>query len=245
MANLNQLYSNALGAFSQAAGMNSGMQGVVNRINQNPNIQGGMNPVGWTGTGIATIPQSGGSTLGSRSPKEAAKPEFIPPSIEPGSEAAIARARKDQSSHMASLLGTDEALSLAAGRDISGFGRSIYSPYNDPSMSNADWIKAMKALQAKVDAGNATPEEIQLLNKTSSEFSMPPLNPGGTTGIQQGGSSPFFPTITLNEGGTVDTTFTNWLRESGINIADLDFETYSELSKKYDELKKGIMSLGE
>ena len=73
MADLNQLYSNALSAFSQAAGlpqqsqMTSGMQGVAGRINQNPNIRGGMNPVGWTGTGIATIPQ-GGSTLGSRSP---------------------------------------------------------------------------------------------------------------------------------------------------------------------------------
>ena len=206
MANLNQLYSNALGAFSQAAGMNSGMQAVANKINQNPNIQGGMNPVGWTGTGIATIPQ-GGSTLGSRSPKEAAKPEFIPPSIEPGSEAAITRARRDQADAMGVLLGTDIAASEAAGRDISGWGQSIYSPYNDPSMSNADWIKAMKALEAKVMGGTATPEEIQLLNKTSSEFSMPPLNPGGTTGgttgIQQGGSSPFFPTITLNEGGIV------------------------------------------
>ena len=68
MEDLNQLYSKALGAFSQAAGltpqqsqMTSGMQGVAGRINQNPNIRGGMNPVGWTGTGIATIPQ-GGST---------------------------------------------------------------------------------------------------------------------------------------------------------------------------------------
>ena len=160
MANLDQLYSNALGAFSQAAGLNSGMQGVVNRINQNPNIQGGMNPVGWTGTGIATIPQSGGSTLGSRSPKEAAKPEFIPPVIEPGSEAAITRARRDQADAMGVLLGTDIAASEAAGRDISGWGQSIYSPYNDPSMSNADWIKAMKALEAKVMGGTATPEEI-------------------------------------------------------------------------------------
>ena len=185
MANLNQLYSNALGAFSQAAGMNSGMQGVANRINQNPNIQGGMNPVGWTGTGIATIPQ-GGSTLGSRSPKEAAKPEFIPPSIEPGSEAAITRARRDQADAMGVLLGTDIAASEAAGRDISGWGQSIYSPYNDPSMSNADWVKAMKALEAKVMAGNATPEEIQLLNKTSSEFSFPktvPFNEGGIVGL--------------------------------------------------------------
>ena len=185
MANLDQLYSNALGAFSQAAGMNSGMQGVANRINQNPNIQGGMNPVGWTGTGIATIPQ-GGSTLGSRSPKEAAKPEFIPPSIEPGSEAAITRARRDQADAMGVLLGTDIAASEAAGRDISGWGQSIYSPYNDPSMSNADWVKAMKALEAKVMAGNATPEEIQLLNKTSSEFSFPktvPFNEGGIVGL--------------------------------------------------------------
>ena len=88
MANLNQLYSNALGAFSQAAGMNSGMQGVANRINQNPNIQGGMNPVGWTGTGIATIPQSGGSTLGSRSPGQTqSAPAPIPPPIEMGSDA--------------------------------------------------------------------------------------------------------------------------------------------------------------
>ena len=68
MANVNLLFSKALGSFSQAAGltpqqsrMTSGMQGIANRINQNPNIQGGMNPVGWTGTGIATIPQ-GGST---------------------------------------------------------------------------------------------------------------------------------------------------------------------------------------
>ena len=186
MANLNQLYSNALGAFSQAAGMNSGMQAVANKINQNPNIQGGMNPVGWTGTGIATIPQSGGSTLGSRSPKEAAKPEFIPPSIEPGSEAAITRARRDQADAMGVLLGTDIAASEAAGRDISGWGQSIYSPYNDPSMSNADWIKAMKALEAKVMGGTATPEEIQLLNKTSSEFSFPkivPFNEGGIVGL--------------------------------------------------------------
>ncbi len=186
MANLNQLYSNALGAFSQAAGMNSGMQGVANRINQNPNIQGGMNPVGWTGTGIATIPQSGGSTLGSRSPKEAAKPEFIPPIIKPGSEAEITMARRDQADRMGSLLGTDIAASEAAGTDIGKWGQSIYSPYNDPSMSNADWIKAMKALEAKVMGGTATPEEIQLLNKTSSEFSFPkivPFNEGGIVGL--------------------------------------------------------------
>ena len=182
MANLNQLYSNALGAFSQAAGMNSGMQGVANRINQNPNIQGGMNPVGWTGTGIATIPQ-GGSTLGSRSPGQTqSAPPPIPPSMEMGSDASITMARRDQANDMGVLLGTDIAASEAAGRDISGWGKNIYSPYNDPNMSNADWVKAMKALQAKVDAGNATPEEIQLLNKTSGVWNMPSLNPGGTTG---------------------------------------------------------------
>ena len=186
MANLNQLYSNALGAFSQAAGMNSGMQGVANRINQNPNIQGGMNPVGWTGTGIATIPQ-GGSTLGSRPPKEAAKPEFIPPPIEMGSDASITMARREQANNMGVLLGTDIAASEAAGKDISGWGKSIYSPYNDPKMSNADWVKAMKALEAKVAAGNATPEEIQLLNNTSGVFNMgvnmPSFNKGGIVGL--------------------------------------------------------------
>jgi len=215
MANLNQLYSNALGAFSQAAGMNSGMQAVANKINQNPNIQGGMNPVGWTGTGIATIPQ-GGSTLGSRSPKEAAKPEFIPPSIEPGSEAEITMARRDQADRMGSLLGTDIAASEAAGTDIGKWGQNIYSPYNDPSMSNADWIKSMKALEAKVMAGTATPEEIQLLNNTSSVFAMPPLNPGGTTGGTTGttggttgttkkilGVNYFPPIVPFNEGGLV------------------------------------------
>ena len=186
MANLNQLYSNALGAFSQAAGMNSGMQGVANRINQNPNIQGGMNPVGWTGTGIATIPQ-GGSTLGSRSPGQTqSAPPPIPPSMEMGSDASITMARRDQANDMGVLLGTDIAASEAAGKDISGWGQSIYSPYNDPNMSNADWIKAMKSLEAKVMAGNATPEEIQLLNKTSSEFSFPkiiPFNEGGIVGL--------------------------------------------------------------
>jgi hypothetical protein len=53
-------------------------------------------------------------------------------------------------------------------------------------MSNADWIKAMKALEAKVMGGTATPEEIQLLNKTSSEFSFPPIvpfNEGGIVGL--------------------------------------------------------------
>ena len=186
MVDVNQLYSNALGAFSQAAGLNSGMQGIANRINQNPNIQGGMNPVGWTGTGIATIPQ-GGSTLGSRSPKEAAKPEFIPPPIEMGSDASITMARREQDERMAGLLGTDIAASEAAGTDIGKWGQSIYSPYNDPSMSNADWIKAMKALQAKVDAGNATPEEIQLLNNTAGVFNMgphmPSFNKGGIVGL--------------------------------------------------------------
>ena len=203
MANVNQLFSNALGAFSQAAGltpqqnrMTSGMQGVVNRINQNPNIQGGMNPVGWTGTGIATIPQ-GGSTLGSRSPGQGqAAPPPIPPSIEMGSDASITMARRDQADAMGSLLGTDVALSEAAGRDIGGWGRSIYSPYNDPSMSNADWIKAMKALEAKVMAGNATPEEIQLLNKTPGVWNMPPLIQGGTTGTTGGTAT----------GGTTGTT---------------------------------------
>ena len=209
MANLNQLYSNALGAFSQAAGMNSGMQGVANRINQNPNIQGGMNPVGWTGTGIATIPQ-GGSTLGSRSPGQTqSAPPPIPPSMEMGSDASITMARRDQANDMGVLLGTDIAASEAAGRDISGWGKNIYSPYNDPNMSNADWVKAMKALQAKVDAGNATPEEIQLLNKTSSEFSFPPMNPGGTTGGTTGttkkilGVNYFPPIVPFNEGGIV------------------------------------------
>ena len=186
MVDVNQLYSNALGAFSQAAGMNTGMQGVVNRINQNPNIQGGMNPVGWTGTGIATIPQ-GGSTLGSRPPKEAAKPEFIPPPIEMGSDASITMARREQANNMGVLLGTDIAASEAAGKDISGWGKSIYSPYNDPKMSNADWVKAMKALEAKVAAGNATPEEIQLLNNTSGVFNMgvnmPSFNKGGIVGL--------------------------------------------------------------
>jgi len=203
MANVNQLFSNALGAFSQAAGltpqqnrMTSGMQGVVNRINQNPNIQGGMNPVGWTGTGIATIPQ-GGSTLGSRSPGQGqAAPPPIPPSMEMGSDASITMARRDQADAMGSLLGTDVALSEAAGRDIGGWGRSIYSPYNDPSMSNADWIKAMKALEAKVMAGNATPEEIQLLNKTPGVWNMPPLIQGGTTGTTGGTAT----------GGTTGTT---------------------------------------
>ena len=186
MVDVNQLYSNALGAFSQAAGMNTGMQGVVNRINQNPNIQGGMNPVGWTGTGIATIPQ-GGSTLGSRPPKEAAKPEFIPPPIEMGSDASITMARREQDQIMAGLLGTDIAASEAAGTDISGWRKNIYSPYNDPKMSNADWVKAMKALEAKVAAGNATPEEIQLLNNTSGVFNMgvnmPSFNKGGIVGL--------------------------------------------------------------
>ena len=203
MANVNQLFSNALGAFSQAAGltpqqnrMTSGMQGVVNRINQNPNIQGGMNPVGWTGTGIATIPQ-GGSTLGSRSPGQGqAAPPPIPPSMEMGSDASITMARRDQADAMGSLLGTDVALSEAAGRDIGGWGRSIYSPYNDPSMSNADWIKAMKALEAKVMAGKATPEEIQLLNNTSGVWNMPPLIQGGTTGTTGGTAT----------GGTTGTT---------------------------------------
>ena len=193
MANVNQLFSKALGSFSQAAGltpqqsrMTSGMQGVANRINQNPNIQGGMNPVGWTGTGIATIPQ-GGSTLGSRSPKEAAKPEFIPPPIEPGSDASITMARREQDQIMAGLLGTDIAASEAAGTDISGWRKNIYSPYNDPNMSNADWVKAMKALEAKVAAGKATPEEIQLLNNTSGVFNMgvnmPSFNKGGIVGL--------------------------------------------------------------
>ena len=186
MVDVNQLYSNALGAFSQAAGMNTGMQGVVNRINQNPNIQGGMNPVGWTGTGIATIPQ-GGSTLGSRPPKEAAKPEFIPPPIEMGSDASITMARREQANNMGVLLGTDIAASEAAGTDISGWRKNIYSPYNDPKMSNADWVKAMKALEAKVAAGNATPEEIQLLNNTSGVFNMgvnmPSFNKGGIVGL--------------------------------------------------------------
>jgi len=186
MANLNQLYSNALGAFSQAAGMNSGMQAVANKINQNPNIQGGMNPVGWTGTGIATIPQ-GGSTLGSRSPGQTqSAPPPIPPSMEMGSDASITMARRDQANDMGVLLGTDIAASEAAGRDISGWGKNIYSSYNDPNMSNADWVKAMKALQAKVDAGNATPEEIQLLNKTSGVWNMPSLIQGGTTGTTGG-----------------------------------------------------------
>ena len=186
MVDVNQLYSNALGAFSQAAGMNTGMQGVVNRINQNPNIQGGMNPVGWTGTGIATIPQ-GGSTLGSRPPKEAAKPEFIPPPIEMGSDASITMARREQANNMGVLLGTDIAASEAAGTDISGWRKNIYSPYNDPKMSNADWVKAMKALEAKVAAGNATPEEIQLLNNTAGVFNMgphmPSFNKGGIVGL--------------------------------------------------------------
>lgn len=237
MANVNQLFSKALGSFSQAAGltpqqsrMTSGMQGIANRINQNPNIQGGMNPVGWTGTGIATIPQ-GGSTLGSRSPGQGqAAPPPIPPSMEMGSDASITMARRDQADAMGSLLGTDVALSEAAGRDIGGWGRSIYSPYNDPSMSNADWIKAMKALEAKVMAGNATPEEIQLLNKTPGVWNMPPLIQGGTTGttggtatggttgttgIQQGpahggvnawtgGSGPYRP---FNEGGIVSLNY--------------------------------------
>ena len=226
MADLNQLYSNALSAFSQAAGlpqqsqMNSGMQGVVNRINQNPNIQGGMNPVGWTGTGIATIPQ-GGSTLGSRSPGQTqSAPPPIPPSMEMGSDASITMARRDQANDMGVLLGTDIAASEAAGRDISGWGKSIYSPYNNPNMSNADWVKAMKALEAKVMAGNATPEELQLLNKTSSVWAMPPLNPSGTTGGTTGGTATgttgttgttkkivgvnYFPEIVpFNEGGIV------------------------------------------
>ena len=193
MEDLNQLYSKALGAFSQAAGltpqqsqMTSGMQGVAGRINQNPNIRGGMNPVGWTGTGIATIPQ-GGSTLGSRSPGQTqSAPPPIPPSMEMGSDASITMARRDQANDMGVLLGTDIAASEAAGRDISGWGKNIYSPYNDPNMSNADWVKAMKALQAKVDAGNATPEEIQLLNKTSGVWNMPSLIQGGTTGTTGG-----------------------------------------------------------
>ena len=54
-------------------------------------------------------------------------------------------------------------------------------------MSNADWVKAMKALEAKVAAGKATPEEIQLLNNTAGVFNMgphmPSFNKGGIVGL--------------------------------------------------------------
>ena len=185
MANLNQLYSNALGAFSQAGRASRGMQGVAGRINQNPNIQGGMNPVGWTGTGIATIPQSGGGTLGSRSSGHAQSAPAPMPMLGPmpGSDASITMARREQANDMGVLLGTDVGLSEAAGRDISGWGQSIYSPYNDPTMSDADWIKAMTSLEAKAMAGTATAEELQLLNTTSSVYRKPSLAEGGIVSL--------------------------------------------------------------